>query len=425
VSELERMRKESLKNGLTLLTEEMTQVRSVCLGVWLRKGSRDESAGENGISHFIEHLVFKGTETRTSRDIAKLLDRLGGHSDAFTGKEHTCFFAKVLDEHQDVAVELLADIVLRPRFDAEEIEKERKVIFEEIRMVEDTPDEALYDLFTETLWGDHPLGRPIQGTPESVGAMDREAILDYFRRCYRSENLVIAAAGNLNHERLAEAVVRAFADLPAGDGLPVADPPGTRSRLALRDKKELEQLHLCLGAPAFPQDDPRRHAGYLLNTILGGSMSSRLFQEIREERGLAYSVYSGLQCYADTGYQMVYLATAPEQAREALDVVMQEVRKIRREGVSADELREAKEHLKGSLMLGLESSSSRMSNLARQQICFDRLKTLDEIAAEIDKVQVADVQALSEELFGDRPTTLAAIGRVEDADLGSESPPFE
>jgi len=416
------IRKEILPNGLTLVTEEMPHVRSVCLGVWLRKGSRDESAAENGISHFIEHLVFKGTENRTAREIAQTIDRFGGNSDAFTGKEHTCFYAKVLDAHLGEAVDLLADIVLRPRFDAEEIEKERKVICEEIRMVEDSPDELLYDLFTETLWGGHPLGRPVQGTLASIAALDRDGILDYFRRCYRSENLVLAVAGNLSHDALAAKVSEAFASLPSGNGSPAVEPPASRSRVLLREKKDLEQLHLCVGFPAFPQADARRWGGLLMNTVLGGSMSSRLFQAVREDRGLAYSVYSALHGFADTGCQILSLATAPGQAREALAVTLAEVAKIRREPVSAEELADAKEHLKGNLLLGLESTSSRMSNLARQEITFGRQSTLDEVAADIDRVTVSEVQTLAETLFADGGATLTALGRVEEARLPTVPP---
>jgi predicted Zn-dependent peptidase len=419
------VRKEILDGGLTLLTERMPEFRSVCLGVCLRKGSRDETAAENGITHFIEHLVFKGTETRSAREIAKLFDRFGGHTDASTGREQTWFWAKVLDGHVAEALDLLADIVLRPRFDAGEIERERKVIFEEIHMVEDSPEELVYDLFYDALWGDHPLGRPIQGTVGSVTAMGRDAILDYFRRAYVAGNVIVAAAGSLDHDAIAGQVRRAFAGLPAGDGTPPARPPEIRGRALLREKRDLEQLQLCLGVPAFPMSDPRRYVGAVLNTILGGNPSSRLFQAVREERGLAYSVYSSISGYLDAGYLVISLATAPEQAGRALDVVRAEVGRLRREPAPAAELADAKEHLKGSLMLGLESSSSRMSNLARQEIYFGRQSSLDEVLADIDRVSAEEVQALAGKLLGGPPATLAALGRVRQAGLRPEPLPLD
>ena len=418
----ETIRRQVLPNGLILLTEEMTEFRSVCLGIWMRKGSRHELPAENGITHFIEHLVFKGTETRSAREIAKILDQFGGANDASTGKEQTNFFAKVLDQHLDDAVELLGDIVLRPAFDPEEIEREREVIFEEIRMVEDSPEELLYDLFTEAIWGDHPLGRPIQGTEGSVGAMDRDGILDYFRRSYTSGNLIVSAAGNLSHDHLAEVLGRVFDGLPAGNGAGFGAPPDTRSKVLLREKKELEQLHLCLGVPAFQLDDPRRYVGALLNTILGGNMSSRLFQAVREERGLVYTVYSSLQCYADAGYLMVYLATAPDKVPETMDLVIAELTRMRQEPVGATELAEAKAHVKGSMMLALESSSNRMSNLARQEIYFGRQSSLDEVLEEIERVSREDVLSLATDLFAGAGTSVAAVGRVEDAALTTTPP---
>ncbi len=414
------IRKQILPSGMTLLTEEMSEFRSVCLGVWLRRGSRDETPGENGVTHFIEHLVFKGTENRTAREIARTLDLIGGCSDAFTTKEYTCFYAKVLDRHLGQAVDLLSDIVLHPLFDPVEIEKERKVIFEEIRMVEDTPDELLFNEYFASIWAQHPLGRPIAGTLESVSSMSREAILDYFQRAYRSGNLILSAAGHLTHEGLAELVDNAFGALPSGNGFAEPTPPSYRAEVVLRDKPELEQLHLCLGVPAFSESDERRHAGHLLSAILGGTMSSRLFQAVREDRGLVYSIFSSLDGFADTGCLSVYLATAPKQAREAVDVVLDELRRIRREPVTGQELGEAKEHLKGSMVLSMESSSSRMSRLAKQEIYFGRQSGLDATLAEVDAVTVEQVHGLAEELLGGSELSLAALGRVQESGLSAE-----
>lgn len=415
------IRKQILPSGMILLTEEMSEFRSVCLGVWLRRGSRDETPDESGVTHFIEHLVFKGTEKRSAREIARTLDLIGGYSDAFTTKEYTCFYAKVLDQNLEQAVDLLSDIVLHPRFDPAEIEKERKVIFEEIRMVEDTPDELLFNDYFAGIWPDHSLGRPIAGTPESVASMSRELIVDYFQRAYRSGNIILSAAGHLTHDGLAELVGEAFASLPAGNGFAEPTPPSYQAKVVLREKPELEQLHLCLGVPAFSESDHRRHAGYLLTAILGGGMSSRLFQAVREERGLAYSIFSSLDSFADTGCFSVYLATAANQAREAVDVVLEELRRIRREPVTEQELSEAQEHMKGSMVLSMESSSSRMSRLAKQEIYFGRQSDLDASLAEVDAVTVEQIHELADELLGEGELSLAALGRVRESGLSART----
>ena len=401
-----------LDNGLTILSERMPNLRSISLGIWLKKGSRHEEERENGISHFIEHLVFKGTRRRTAQEIAKVIDSIGGQIDAFTSKEYTCFYAKVLDEHLRVALDLLSDIVLNPRFDLQDIEKERKVIFEEIRMVEDTPDELVYDLFSETFWRGHPLGRPIQGTIDSVGALTPKHLLDYFRSSYTPGQILIAAAGNLDHEEAVREVRSAFEPLTDGVRPAATRPPRECAELALRDKDGLEQVHLCLGVPAFPHSSEDRYVGYVLNTLLGGTMSSRLFQTIREERGLAYTVFSSVSSFVDSGYLMVYAATGADQARQVIDLVSQEFRRLKSQAVAAQELRDAKDHLKGSLMLSLESTSSRMSNLAKQDIYFGRQFSLEELLAGIEGVTTEQVQDLAQRLFDAGRCTLAALGRL-------------
>lgn len=407
------IRRESFENGLCLLTESMPDVRSVSLGVWLKRGSRHEPASLNGISHFIEHLVFKGTERRTAREIALAMDSVGGQMDAFTSKEYTCFYAKVLDEHLPTAVELLSDIVRRPRFDPAELERERQVIVEEIRMVEDTPEELVYDLFSSHFYDGHPLGRPIQGTEETVGALDRNRLLGFFHKVYLPQNLLIVAAGNLRHSRLAKLVGEAFAAMVPRDAHPpLTRPPRVRGGVAVREKKDLEQLHLLLGLPAFPENFAGRYALFTLNALLGGSMSSRLFQKIREERGLAYTVYSAVNAFLDTGVLMVYAATSPSRAREVLGLVLQELAELRDQGPTPQELEVAKEHLKGSLMLSLESTSSRMSNLARQEIYFGRQFTLGEVLAGLEAVTVEAVHEVSRQLFRNGRLALAAVGRL-------------
>ncbi len=409
---MDEIRKEVFPNSLVLITERMPNIRSVALGVWLKKGSRHETEELNGISHFIEHLLFKGTETRTAQDIALIIDSVGGQMDAFTTKEYTCFYFKVLDEHLDIAIDLLSDIVRRPRFLPEEIEKERKVIYEEIKMVDDTPDELVYDLFNGSFWKGHPLGRPIQGTLESVSGMTTSQLTTFFRDSYQPGNLLVTAAGNLDHDRLAASIRELFAPLRNGTPTAVLAPPKNRAQIVVREKKELGQLHLCLGVPGYPLPHARRYEQHVLNTLLGGTMSSRLFQHIREERGLAYSVFSSVNAFLDAGNLMVYAATSPESGREVVELILEEFRQIKQAPVGGKELQMARDHLKGSLMLSLESSSSRMSNLARQEVYFGRQFTLSEILEGIDQVTREDVQELARDLFDPGCCTLAVLGKT-------------
>jgi predicted Zn-dependent peptidase len=419
---MDDIRKEVLANRLVLITERMPDIRSVALGVWLKQGSRHETEAQNGISHFIEHLLFKGTETRSAQDIALIIDSVGGQMDAFTTKEYTCFYFKVLDEHLDIAVDLLSDIVRHPKFVPDEIEKERKVIFEEIKMVQDTPDELVYDIFSESFWRGHPLGRPIQGTLDSVGRMQHDQLIRFFRDSYQPANMLITAAGNLDHDRLSAAIRGTFEPLTNSVALPEVTPPATRSDLVVREKSELGQLHLCLGIPCFATSHERRYQEYVLNTLLGGTMSSRLFQHIREERGLAYSVFSAVNSFLDSGNLLVYAATSPESGREVVELILQEFRRLKKEPVGEPELKMAQDHLKGSLMLSLESSSSRMSNLARQEFYFGRQFAVDEILQGIERVTREGLLTLSQELFEAGTCTLAVLGqtsglRMAQADL--------
>jgi predicted Zn-dependent peptidase len=407
------IRKETLPNGLTLITESIPHVRSVSLGVWLRRGSRHEPASLNGISHFIEHLVFKGTESRSAQEIALVMDSIGGQVDAFTTKEHTCFYAKVLDRHLPTAMEVLSDIVRHPKFDPVEVERERNVVVEEIRMVEDTPDELIYDLFSEHFYPGHPLGRPIQGTEQTVSSLSRARLLRFFKNAYRPGNLFIAAAGNLRHARVAKLVRKTFGPMNAGRTTPGSTRrPRTRNGIVKRSKRELEQLHVLLGLPAHPETFEDRYTLYVMNTLLGGTMSSRLFQKIREQRGLAYSVYSAVNAFKDCGFMMVYAATNPKQGSDVVHLTLEELSDLRENGPDTAELEVAKEHLKGSLMLALESTSSRMSNLARQDLHFGRQFTLEEIIGGIDAVTVERIHALSQNLFRDSRVALAAVGRL-------------
>ena len=321
--------KDVLPNGLTLLTEVMPAVRSVAVGIWLRSGSRQEREEENGISHFLEHMLFKGTKNRTAEEIARAADSIGGHLDAFTAKECSSFSIKVLDEHLPRAFDILADLVKNPLFHPEHIAKERQVIQEEIKMVEDTPDDLVHEIFTQTYWRGHALGRPILGTRQSVGRFEREQLQAYFERHYTPGNMLIAAAGHVEHAQVVELAAKEFGGAPAGARLEDSSTPVPHPHLKHRRKKELEQVHICLGTPAYPQTHARRFACYILNTALGGGMSSRLFQNIREKRGLAYSVFSTLNAFRDVGCLSIYAGTASERAREVVQLIVEEFRRLK------------------------------------------------------------------------------------------------
>jgi predicted Zn-dependent peptidase len=405
------IRRDVLGNGVRFVTERMPHVRSVSIGVWLSRGSRHEPDAHAGIAHFVEHMLFKGTDRRTAEAIAQEVDSIGGQLDAFTSKEYAGYYMKVLDEHLPIAVDILADLVSHPTFDPVDIEKEQKVVLEEIKMVEDTPDDLVHELFCEGFWPDHPLGRPILGLPASVSALDQSALRDYFSDTYVAPNLSIVAVGNLDHDRLKALMEVALADLPLR-GSPVSVHPPVVAQNTLVRRKDLEQSHVCLGMPALPQNDPDRYVSYALNTVLGGSMSSRLFQNVREKRGLAYAVFSGLSAYQDSGALSIYAGCANEAVSELIDVVVAELRQMRDERVGDGELRRAKDHLKGSLMLNLESTSSRMSHLARQEIYRDRSDSLDEMLAAIERVSVDDVQRLAELFFAKGTLGVTVLGNV-------------
>ena len=404
--------REILENGLTLVTETMPQLRSVAVGVWLRKGSRHETEALSGISHFIEHMVFKGTKTRSAERIAAEVDSIGGYMDAFTAKEYASFHLKVLDEHLPIALEILGDIVQNPLFDPIEMAKEKKVIFEEINMVEDTPDDLVMELFCEAFWPDHPLGRPILGTKKTVGRFRRDDLAEYFEHVYHPANVVIAAAGHLDHARTAELVHQHFSGLRRGDALRSGRAPRPLTRTVARSKKELEQVHVCLGTRALPQAHDERHAGYVLNTVLGGSMSSRLFQNVREKRGLVYSISSGIMSYSDAGLLTVYAGTGLDSAPEVIRLTLHELRRLCSERLPDEELRRAKDHIKGGLVLSLESSGARMSHLARQEIYFGRQAPLDEMLEGIEQVGAADVQRLARRLFRGR-VAASVVGNLK------------
>jgi predicted Zn-dependent peptidase len=411
--------RDALNNGIRLVTESMGHVRSVSLGVWLTRGSRHETDRDSGIAHFVEHMLFKGTASRSAEDIAQAVDSIGGQLDAFTAKEYASYYVKVLDEHLPLAVDILSDIVLRPAFHDIDIEREKKVILEEIKMVEDTPDDLVHELFTQAFWEGHPLGRPILGTKESVEGLTQQRLRDHFRGAYAAENVIISAAGNLEHGALREALEKAFGEMPSAGKKETWTPPAVVPKVVIRTK-ELEQSHICLGASSYPQNHDARYASYVLNTMLGGSMSSRLFQNIREKRGLAYSVFSGINAYRDAGSLTVYAGCANEAVGEVIDLVVEEMKVIKQAPVPDSELRRAKDHLKGSVMLSLENTASRMSHLARQEIYFDRQFSLDETLDGIERVTPADIQQVAHDVFSNGSLAATVLGQVNGLELPRE-----
>ena len=401
-----------LPNGLLIVTEKMPHVRSVSVGIWIGTGSRGESPERNGIAHFIEHMVFKGTERRTAEEIAQSVDSVGGMLDAFTAKEMTCFNAKVLDEHLPVAFDVISDLVLRPRFDDADIAKEKQVVLEEIKMDEDNPEYLIHELFTQNFWRGHSLGLPILGTAETVPQFSRDAVRECFDSWYAPNNTVITAAGNLEHARLVDLVAREFGGVTRAGAKASRTAPQTHAGIEQRNKKELEQVHIVIGVPSYPLAHERRYAASLLNIILGGGMSSRLFQNIRERQGLAYAIGSDLSPYTDSGVLSVYAGTSRESAEKLIVSVIEEFRLIQGEAVGAEELRRAKDHLKGSMMLSLESTSARMSNLARQAMYFHRFVSLDEMLASIEKVTREEVLAIARDFFGPQRFALTVLGNL-------------
>src|ERR1700735_1818632 len=393
------VRKEVLPNGLVVITDPMEHVHSVSAGIWLRSGSRREPADLNGISHFIEHMVFKGPRRRTAEDIAREVDRVGGMLDAFTAKEMGCFNTRVLDEHLPKAFDVLADMVLEPKFATEDIAREQSVILEEIRMTQDNPEDLVHELFTQNFWSSHPRGKPILGTPETVSAFTRNTLQDWFRQYYAPNHLVITAAGHLTHEQLVDLVAERFSKLAPVEESFTDSKPEPMTHITLKSKHELEQVHLCLGVPALPMNDRRRFAVSVMNNVLGGGMSSRLFQNIREKLGLAYAIFSELSSYRDTGVLSIYAGTSLETAGQLIECVLEELRRMRDEPLTEEELRRAKDHLKGATLLSLEGSGQRMNSLARYHMYFGRHFTAQDLITLLESVTIGDVKKLATEFF--------------------------
>jgi len=411
------LRRTVLPNGLIVLTERMEHLHSVAMGVWIKSGSRCEQPETNGISHFVEHMLFKGTKSRSAQRIAREMDSIGGNLDAFTSKETICFNVKSLSDHVPMALEVLTDLVLNPVFAPPDIERERGVILEEIKIDEDNPDVLVHELFTQSFWKGHPLGKPILGTTETVGRLGQQHFFTYHGDRFHGGNMVFSAAGNLDHDRFTEAVAEKFASLQGGLAPADLSAPEPSARIVLRNKKSLEQVQICLGVPAPPITDDNRYATLILNTVLGGGMSSRLFQTIREERGLAYSVYSDLSPYRDTGNLCVYAGTSAGKALQVVELILAEFRNLKEELIGDEELTRAKDQLKGNILLGLESSNSRMANLARQEMYFRQFFPAEEIIARIDEVTAEQVQAMAQRLFQPESIAVTLLGRLDGVKL--------
>lgn len=415
----DRYKKSVLNNGISIVTEAERYFYSVTIGIWVKNGSRHESPRENGVSHFIEHMLFKGTEKRSALDIAKEIDSIGGVINAFTTREATCYYVKVMKEHLEKALDLLTDIFLNSLFDVTEFEREKEVILQEIRMVEDTPDDYIHDLFYETFWRDFPLGRPVIGSSETVSVLTSDDLIRYMKNAYTSDRIVIAASGNIDHDELTQRFHEDFSDIGRGGYFANAGVPVFSSNVALQ-KKRLEQVHLCLGTKGVSGTSDRRHAAYILNAVLGDGMSSRLFQEVRENRGLAYSVYSYLSSYEDAGLLGVYAGTSLKNLPEVLKIIVAELKRLKTEPLSEEELVSATEQIKGNIVLGLENSEARMQRLANNEIYFGRNIPVRELLKKIDGVTSADVLSLARELITQDSLNIAVLGNIRRKDLSAE-----
>ena len=402
----------TVPSGIRVISEQMSHVRSVAVGVWIDAGSRAESDEESGISHFVEHMVFKGTSNRSADDIACSIDSIGGQLDAFTTKENVAFTAKVLDEHLPRALDVLSDLVLNPAFREEDIVREKGVVLEELKMEEDNPDYLIHEMFVRNFWKSHALGRTIIGTKETISSFQSRQLREFFGQTYRPANLMITAAGKVEHGHLVELVRERFGNL-SGAASPVAtSEPQPHPAISLRDKPSLEQVHVCMGVPAYAIAHPRRYAGYVLNTVLGGGISSRLFLKIREHEGLAYSVFSDLSVYSDSGYMSVYAGTSLDTTERVIQHVLAELKDLKMNPVATAELRRAKDHLKGSLTLSLESTTSRMASLARQEKYFKRFLSLDELNEQIEQVSAENILEVANDWFQQDRVALAVLGSL-------------
>ncbi|MFA5928741.1 MAG: pitrilysin family protein [Candidatus Margulisiibacteriota bacterium] len=403
---------ETLPNGVTLLLENIPTLRSVAVGITVKAGSAKESITENGLAHFLEHLAFKGTEKRTALDISAEIDAIGGRLNAHTGKEFTTYYAVVLDEHINIAVDLLADIFLRSKYLPADIDTERTVIKEEIKMYEDTPDDQIHDLFLQDFWPNHALGRPILGTRKNVNSFDRSAVLRYQQKHYTPGQTIISVAGNIEPRKIKAMLNKAFSSMAGRSKVSTLPKPKTNKIFKVHSR-DTKQNHLCLGFPSISYHDPRRYVISVLNNILGGTMSSHLFQEIREKRGLAYSIYSYYSFFENAGTFNVYAGTAEKNTLEVLQIVQEEIRKIKTGKITNAELTKARENLKGNLVLSTESSPSRMNWNTRSWLHYGRIISMEEMFKKVNAVTTQQVLSLAEEIFVEKNQSLAIIGQVD------------
>ncbi len=403
--------KEYLENEIPIVMETFKNVRSVAVGVWVKVGSRYETSEKNGISHFLEHMFFKGTKKRTTRDISVEIDSMGGDMNAFTSRENTAFYIKVLDEYLEQGIDLLSDICVNSIFPEDELEKEKKIVKEEIKMVEDTPDEYIHDLFNQAVWGHEGLGQSILGRRETIAAFTREDILSHIRRYYGTRDIVISCAGNFAPEAMMKILGRRFGGLRRGSEPKKGAPPDFQANIKVYSK-DIAEAHICIGVPGISQTSDERYAFFLLNTILGAGVSSRLFQEIREKRGLAYSVYSFTSSYLDTGLWGVYAGVSRKRIREVAELIIAEMLDLT-DTLTEAELERAKNHLKGNLILGLESTSSRMNNIARQEMYFGKYISPDEVIKSVELVRIDQIKELSERLIRRDNFAITAYGPIQ------------
>jgi len=409
-----KFKRTELDNGIKVLTETIPHVRSVTVGAWIAAGSRYEPAPVAGVSHFLEHLLFKGTENRTSREISLAIDAVGGQLNAFTSKEYTCYYARVLDEHFPLGFEVLSDMLRYSLLDPKDIENEKGVVLEEIRMYEDAPDDLVHVVFGQTLWPDHPLGRPVVGAIDTVASMSPEEIHGFFDLLYSPANTVIVVAGHVDHNWVVDQVEQRLGGWSRQHQPMALDPPESHRAVTVR-RKETEQAHLVVGGPGVSIADRRLYVMSVLSTILGGGTSSRLFQEVREERGLAYSIYTFTSTYRDAGLLGIYAGTSPGRVEEVLDVLTSELNKIQDEGLEEGELERNKEQLKGNLMLSLESTSSRMMRLGKTELLLGHVYSPDDIVGLVDAVTEAEVVELAGELLSREQLSLALVGPIDEA----------